>query len=444
VDFDPAKLTLVIAGSMGLGALALLAARGTIQRLMLFSMLAGLFFYSGVGTAYREVHASFVGFYFAFVLAMVLGFHLGRVVFLDLSVTVGRAITPVLGRMDRGIFWKVLIAAYIFLSIFPLLWPEPRLQQLIVPPAPDLIKMLSGRFQEEFDPFSVMVGYLRLLLTPLFFVALYRLRRKLPSIALIFLFLLYVRYVENAYLGRGAVVMHMAILFLAVWFLRPSHRGRVAVVVALLAPLLLYGFYMYALLRIGDVVGDISFIEALKVILDTELGFVRDVGTVILASGARVDLMQYFTWIVTLPVPKILTGAIEGARVNYEISELVLGVPTGGYGWYVVLPGVVAESIYIFGTRFFWLHGVFLGFIASFFTRLAERVPQFVFLYFYLVVMFGYVLNRGGVAALLPPLINEFLLFYILVVSSVVVSQRVRRQRAESSIGTAATGSSAM
>jgi hypothetical protein len=442
VDLDPTKLILVITGSIALGVLALLSARGTIQRLMLFSLLGGLFFYSGIGTAYSEVHVSFVGFYFAFVLAVVLGFHLGRSVFLDMSVTVGRAITPILGRMDRGIVWKVLIAAYIFFSIFPLLWPEPRLQQLVMPPAPDLIEMLSGRFNEEVDPLLVIVGYLRLLFTPLFFVALYRLRHKLPSIALIFLFLLYVRYVENAYLGRGAVVMHMAILLMAVWFLRPGYRGRVAVTVALLAPLLLYAFYMYALVRIGDVVGDIGFVEALKAILDTELGFVRDVGTVILASGARVDLMEYFTWIVTLPVPKILSGVIEGARVNYEISELVLGVPIGEYGWYVVLPGVVAESIYIFGTWLFWLHGVFLGFIASFFARLTERVPQFVFLYFYLVVMFGYVLNRGGVAALLPPLINEFLLFYLLVISSIVVSQIARRQQADASISTAVTGSS--
>lgn len=425
-----------------LGALALLTARGTIQRLMLFSMLGGLFFYSGIGTAYSEVNSSFLGFYFAFMFALAIGFHFGRAIFLDVSASVGRAITPVLGRMDRGIFWQVFIGAYILLSVFPLLWPEPRLQQLFMPPAPDLIEMLSGRFEEESDPLTIVVGYLRLLLTPLFFVALYRLRFKLPVIALIFVFLLYVRYVENAYLGRGAVVMYMAILLLTVWFLRPGYRGRVTVSVALLAPLILYAFYLYALVRIGDLVGDIGYFAALQTILDTEWGFVRDVGTVILASGARVDLAQYFTWIFTLPVPKILTGAIEGARVNYEISELVLGIPTGEYGWYVVLPGLVAESIYIYGAWLFWLHGAFLGLIAAFFARLAERVPQFIFLYFYLVVMFGYVLNRGGVAALLPPLINEFLLFYFLLFGLVVFSQILRWRRAQISTGTSVRGGS--
>ncbi len=148
-------------------------------------------------------------------------------------------------------------------------------------------------------------------------------------------------------------------------------------------------------------------------VLARELGFLKNVGVTVLEAGARVDIGAYFTWIATLPIPKVLTGDIEGARINYEISEIVLGLPIGSPGWYVVLPGLVVESVYIYGRYFFWLHGIFLGIMAAFFARIAERVPQFLFLYLYIVLMFAYVLNRAGISALLPTIINEFLFFYL-------------------------------
>jgi hypothetical protein len=256
---------------------------------------------------------------------------------------------------------------------------------------------------------------------------LYAIRNRLLWVAGILISLLYIRYVDSAYLGRGPVVQTLAILLLSVWFLRPAYRSRLVIISTVAAPFVLYGFYLYALIRIGDVVRDVGLLGALSVMLQTELGFVRDVGVKILETGARVDLGRYLLWIVTLPLPKILTGPIEVARINYEISEVVLGMQRGTYGWYVVLPGLVAESIYIFGTRLFWLHGVFLGLIAAFFAKVAERVPQLFFLYLYLVVMFGFVLNRGGIASLLPPVINEFLLFYLFLVAIIVHRQGSRR-----------------
>ena len=114
-----------------------------------------------------------------------------------------------------------------------------------------------------------------------------------------------------------------------------------------------------------------------------------------------------------MPLPKLFVGPVEVARINYEVSEIVLGLPIGAYGWYVVLPGLVAESVYIFGRNLFWIHGMVLGLVAAFFVRLTERVPQFFFIYLHLVVMFGYALNRGGVSSLFPELLNKFLFFYL-------------------------------
>jgi len=72
----------------------------------------------------------------------------------------------------------------------------------------------------------------------------------------------------------------------------------------------------------------------------------------------------------------------------------------------------------------FWLHGLFLGIMAAFFARVTERVPQFLFLYSYIVIQFSYVLNRGGIASLLPTIINEFLSFYLYLFAIVFYHRR--------------------
>jgi len=413
MTFDLARLFLIVAGSLFLGSFAVLAARGTAQRLMLFGFLSGLAWYSGIGAADPEVPYCLIGYYFVFFAAVITGFHFARPVFLSFGLVLGRHMPPALGSIDRGKGWTWLIAIYVLLSAFPLIWPEFRLHNLFAPPSPDLLTIFYRRFTEEPDGVLKLVGYAHLLLTPFFYLALYRLRYRLRWIIAVFVLLLYMKFVDHAYIGRGNVMMHIGLLVLAVWFLRPGYRRFIVTVGVVMAPVFLYIFYWYGRIRIGGVAADVGFGAAMQSILSVELGFPKNVGIPILEAGARVDIGAYFTWIATLPIPKVLTGAIEGARINYEISDIVLGLPTGSQGWYVVLPGLVSESVYIYGPYFFWLHGIFLGIMAAFFARMAERVPQFLFLYLYLVLMFAYVLNRAGIAALLPPVINMFLLFYL-------------------------------
>ena len=135
-------------------------------------------------------------------------------------------------------------------------------------------------------------------------------------------------------------------------------------------PLVLVASYVYGVVRIGGTVGELSFWEAVTPVMETETSFPRDVGMLVIEKAARVDLSDYVKWIVTLPIPKILTGEIGGARINYEISEYVSGVSPGQKGWYVVLPGLIAESVYIYGNYFFWLHGGFIAFLAALVVRL--------------------------------------------------------------------------
>lgn len=424
--FDFNKLLAILVVSFLLGTFALFGLRGSLQRTMLLGLLIGLLFYSGIGGADVSVPSSYIASYFIFFVAVIAGFRVARPVLFPASQAMGRLLPPAFVNIDKIRKWRYVIVAYILLSFFPLIWPEFKLQNLISLEVPDLGSLFLREFVREPDVLTRLFGYLHLLLTPFFYVALYRLRFQLWWVIALFALLIYVEYSVNAYIGRSSIMQYIGVFGLSMWWLRPEYRHKIYIFGVVALPLLLYGFYIYQVIRIGGVVGDISLLSAVLGVLEIELGFPKDVGVPIIESAKHVDLASYFTWILTLPIPKVLTGPIIGARINYEISEIVLGTPTGTDGWYVVLPGLVAESIYIYGRYFFWLHGFFVGALAMLMARIMERSPQMLFLQMNVVLLFAYVLNRAGIGAVLPLLVNQFLMFYILLL---IVASRERRRR---------------
>ncbi len=419
LDFYILFFTLL--GSLLLGSLFLLALRGRWPRLILAGFLAGFLFYSGIGMAYPGVPLRYLFYYFGFFIAFALAFCLFSAAFAGTSEPADRFLTPVLRHVDSHWAWAALIGLYLLLHLVPLLYPEFRLQQLIAPQPPDLIAALIKRFEpREANILLKLAGYTRLFLEPFFYIALFRYRKNLMRIFIILALLTYIRHVDAGYIGRGYVIMDLALIGIFIWENRPRSRRLLLAVAAMLLPLLFTASYIYGEVRIGGTVGAISPVEAIMQQLELETSFFRNVGLPLIESGSRADLAAYFKWLLTLPFPKIITGEIEVARINYDIAQIVLGIAPGTRGWYVALAGLLAESIYIFGPYFFWLHAVFLAFLAALVGRLVERTPQLIFLRIYLLLLLAYVLNRAGVSALLPYLINNFLIFYLYLLAGVL------------------------
>ena len=421
MQFDFYILFFTILGSLLLGSLFILAVRGRRQRLLLGGFLAGYLFYSGIGMAYPEVPLSYLFFYFSFFIAFALAFWFFSAAFAGISEPADRFLAPALNHVETHALWAVVICLYLLLHLLPLLYPEFRLHHLLAPSPPDVITALVRRFEpRETNILLKLADYTRLSLMPFFYIALFRYRGNLKRILFLLLLLNYIRHVDAGYVGRGYVIMDLALIGIFIWESRPRSRRLLVAASAALLPLLLVASYIYGMVRIGGTVGPINPLEAIGQELELEMSFFRSVGLPLLESGSRVDLAAYFKWLFTLPLPKIFTGEIEVARINYDIARIVLGLDPGTRGWYVALSGLLSESIYIFGSYFFWLHAVFLAFLAALVGRLLERTPQLAILRIYVVLLFTYVLNRAGVSALLPYLINNFLLFYIFVLAGVM------------------------
>ena len=407
----------------------MLAVRGRRPRLILLGFLAGFFFYSGIGMAYREVPRHYLFYYFIFFISFAAAFWFFNILFAGVSEPTGRFLAGAFRRIDTDHGWTVLLGLYLLLHLLPLLYPEFRLQQIFAPPPPDLIAALAGRFEpQETNILLKLADYIRFSLEPFFYIVLFRYRHNLKRVLLILLALIYIRHIDAGYIGRGHVAMDFALIGIFIWESRPRSRRLLVAAAAAFLPLFFAASYIYSMVRIGGTVGPFDPVGATMQQLELETSFFRNVGLPLLESGARADLPAYFKWLFTLPFPKLITGEIEVARINYDIARIVLGLDPGARGWYVALAGLLAESIYIFGTYFFWLHAVFLALLAALVGRLVERAPQLAFLRIYLFLLFAYVLNRAGVSALLPYLINNFLVFYLYLLAGLLgIFSRARK-----------------
>jgi hypothetical protein len=132
-------------------------------------------------------------------------------------------------------------------------------------------------------------------------------------------------------------------------------------------------------------------------------------------SRQHADLRAYVTWLVTLPVPKVLTGEIRGSRIGEEISGIVSGIYPGRSDFFITLTGPVVESAYIYGTTWFWIHACFIGALGGVACAFASGCRSLLVVLVQFALLFGYVYNRAGIAATVPPLLNSYLSLYLTV-----------------------------
>ncbi|WP_459947329.1 hypothetical protein [Desulfocastanea catecholica] len=430
MNLSPEILLYVVCGTIFITWIGLILADGIWQRILIFSFILGLFIYSGIGASYVIMPKSYLLIYFTFLISFLLSFLIFLKLLKNFGVRLSKNLFYIVHDIDTGLFWQVVLYVYIGMHFFPLIYPEVRLSDLLSPPTPDLKTAFSLRFTEnDVNIIGKIVDYLRVLLTPFFFISLFRLRDRIWTVSSIMLLLVYLQYVDNAYIGRSFVLLILLVLFISFWVWKPAIRCYLVTFVVVGLPFLLVVADLYTIIRLGGKVYTVSFYDSVVNIFENETTFPVFAGIPVFNSGRQVDIGEYLKWILTLPIPKILTGEIGGARINYEMSEIVLGLARSNYRFFVVLPGLVVESMYIFGSHFFWLHAVFIGLIAAFFVRLLERTKQTLFLFSYIIVLISYNLNRGGISSILPIMINSFLFlyFYIFIVKFKIINKVFHR-----------------
>jgi len=429
ISFHSPTLIFTVVGTFLITAVAVRVSRGVWPRILLVGLIGGLFVYNGIGAAYPEVPSYYLFYYFGFLLAFVFSFCSFNIMFGKVSQYFGRTLSQSLAKIDQKLGWNALIWFYLFLHIIPLLYPAFRIDRLISPPSADLTAVFSERFDgHKANTLLKLIDYIRMLLTPFIYIALYKFRHRIKYVVLILFTILYLKLADTGYLARSALGMVLLVIVIALWAYRPRYRKGLVVMGILFLPVILVSSYVYSIIRLGRTVDEINFGNSISSIIYQETNFPLSVGVPIIEGGKKIDYSSYLKWMLTIPIPKILTGEIEGARINYEISEVILHKVRGEPGYSIVLPGLVGESIYIYGRQLFWLHGISIGFLVAAIMGLIKRTPQFLFLQAYIVALFSYYLNRAGISSVLPEIINCFMLFYLYVLIIIFQFSQYRKE----------------
>jgi hypothetical protein len=382
------------------------------ERFFLTVCMGGLLFYSGIGAAYVPVYWSYVLTYCCFALIFPTGFAWGVSISRKFARR-QRAAYENIDRLERSLmFRRLALGSYVTISILPLLLPEFRLSLLWNPPTPDLLAVFHQGITENASLASRIIGYAALLAWPFYLLAMYSLRRRYIALAIYAIFPAYCRYCSLGYLGRYEMLLCGALYFGVIWLDRPAVRLRLTVLAWLCIPFLLVFFEAYSQIRVGGKSNnEVSMVESIQRVAVVETTFPLFWDRVV-SSGRHADLGVYATWIVTLPLPKLLTGDIAGLRMNIDINEIISTVALGSSGYSINLTGAVVESEFIYGPYFFWIHAATVGVLAGLLCGLTGGSRSLLLVFVSLSLTFGYVFMRAGIGGSLPTIVNGYLTLY--------------------------------
>ena len=249
--------------------------RSGAERLFMTVCMAGLFFYSGIGGAYVPVAWDYCVCYCVFAVMFSVSFTWGVSVARQAAVRQRAAYEHIerVGRSKR--FRNAAIGLYFVITLVPLVYPDFRLSLLWNPPAPDMLAVFNRGIALDTSVSLKTIGYVAFLVSPFYLVAMYSLRRRYIALAIATVAPAYCRYCSIGYLGRGELVICVALYSCAIWLDRPSRRGRLAIVSLVCLPFLVIFFEGYSRVRLGDrSVSDLGAVERIeRVLASTETSF---------------------------------------------------------------------------------------------------------------------------------------------------------------------------
>jgi len=384
-----------------------------LSKIFITIIFAFFYIYTGIGASISTISSSYLKHYLIyFALFSILMYVLFSPVSFFNKTDKEKIEVYLVNWVDR--YANITIAVFIILNIIPLIHPEFRLWNIFNPPPPDLIAQIKEiSMAQDRTVIGQITFYLTLLITPFFYISLYKLRHK-PFKLFFCLFLpIYLNYCATSYVARSTLFPAVLIYLITVYLYNYRARKILIPAVVILIPALFHFSARYVQLRLGVSEPSVSLAGSLESFVSIETSFSTKFDAVLL-SDQRVDLKNYFLWIITMPLPGFMKGFFTPPLLNIEISEILLGIFRNEPGFYVELPNIVTESVYVFDSLF-WVQAFFISFMIFIIYRLSLFSKQFSVFLLYNAFYLGYNLHRGGLGAVLPQFAGGYLLFYLFI-----------------------------
>lgn len=378
------------------------------RKLFLCFVYAFVFLYSGVGGALKEVPMEYSFYYIAYIVTFTFILKRSSISF-NYKKSESSSFTTFINRNATK-----FIGLYFLLKIISLAYPENHLSYLISPPPPSL---MEHDFSEEggtskMDAISALIYFMVSILIPFFYWSLYKYQKQAKYVILLLLINLYLTYCVSGYVGRGTILFAGILAFLSLYrTLSPRRRKILLASLAIMTPLILIGFYNYSLIRMGQSVSSDSFFSIFEILLLQEIGY-----PTLYTSYAHLPntyIYEYFEWLLLLPLPGFLKFGYGNFELNKIFSINILGLDPSDESFFVLLPGVIGESIFVFGPYFFLIHAILLAVIMRCVMNTLDNISSLIFVLYYYMIQFSFMLARAGTISIYPSVFKFFVILII-------------------------------
>ena len=394
-----------------------------LEKFYFLSVLIMVFIYCGAGAGWSETPTEYLIIYIVYM--FVLGVTCHHFIERDkskLNETSEKNNNFV--KLERIInkYGKPVIILYILIPLMQLAL-SGKIHNLISPPSVDLKSALDnvGNASTAFDS---LFYYLRQLLLPFYILSLYKYKDQIGKLSFALLFPLYIDFAQGGYLSRSGILPFVIIIYVAFYQKYPRYRKKMVIWTLVLLPVLLFGLSLFTFLRIGSEV-NISFGDAIALLTYQETSYPIQYAEYQNWPFDTEVFTSYMDWLVKLPFPGFMKSADVDWRFNAIFTEKLTGTSRFDSDFSVALPGLVGESVFIFGKYFFWVHAILVGWVVSLAFRLVHHKQEF-FLVLYMSVYAGVSFARAGTVSILP-FYFKHLIIYLLVIYFITQHKPARK-----------------
>ena len=398
-----------------------------LEKLYISIIFGGLYFYGGIGASSYLATPEYTIYFLIFISTFVLFYRLKFPLSHSLQNTIHYLRhNGVRLFAEESIYLMMIIVAYLGICLIGLMYPEFKLKALISPPAPNGLEALLSTIEvRKPDAASKLIFYIKLLLLPFYYISLSKFVKKPLILFLAIIVPLYLDYCSAGYIGRGMVLMNLGLWFVIIYWFNPRFRWLISGLMVIGVPAILISFYAYSLARLGSSLDSVdNKANVIEMLFYEEVNF-PDTFKEVVGSGRHVDLNGFLIWLCTLPIPKFLLGGVKVPVLNYEISEIVLGISRYDDGFWVKLTGYISESYYILGKWFFWLVAILVSRLSKTLYFFFCDFPGGKVLIIYIAIYIGFMYSRAGLGAIMPTFSNGFLLVYLYFVYKVYFTKKM-------------------
>lgn len=377
----------------------------------IFYSLFFLFFliYEGLGISVNEYNTGlYTNYYIVFFVVLCIS----MISFRNLSIKTSIKSRTIENFISR--YSNIIIFIFILTQCIVIIYPENKLTNLITPPLPDKSLVFSRIRDNEGNP---LLSFISMFLMPFFYMALYKYREN-KFILFLFIFApIYVTYCESAYIARNTIALAILFYFSLIYYYNPNSRKRYLVYFAIIIFALIPLSATYIYMREGDYSRSISFLDAIDLLFRIECSYPYWFPTIYENTTEKVYFFEYTAYILFQPIPGFLKNIfIPEFDMNSIISTLLTGLTKVDESFFVPLSGLVAESVFIYGRKLFFIHAFMLGLVLNLFLNFLASHKQFMILLIYVIIYVAIIGPRAGVTTtMFYPFIIKSFVFVIII-----------------------------